>query len=493
MLKKLFVILVFATVACDSGTTDPGNPRLTLSADSVSVTVGANTAVTATVVNVTGSAEFVSRDEAIARVSSTGLITGVAAGTTYIVSSVSGLPLVRDSVRVRVNEPGVGEPLPLPLLGSGFVSERCTGEVAAVGQVAYTATWSSCAGVPGNVIKVWNVAGNTPVLADSLNLPGVGTVSDVQISDDGTLLVASLETFGSIDNNGLAIFDRTNPLKPTLIRRWNTVNVAGGVHTVKLGRINGRLYAFCSSSFGGRLTIVDITNPAQPSDVFSQQIASTIHDVFIRDGILFTAIWDTGLRLYDVGGANRGGTPSSPVAMGTVKTSPCRGCPAGTASVHNVWWFHDPTTSSKRYAFVGEEGPSSMFSFARGAVHVVDVSNFSAPREVAVYEPQPSTTSTGNVAGAHNFVMDEASGILYAAFYNGGVRALDVRGDLSTCTEAQKTNGFCDLLLMDREVGVALNTGGLHYIWGVAMVGNHLYASDMPNGIHKLDISGLKR
>lgn len=494
MLKKLFCLICLVVAACDDGPIDPGNdPTLTLSADSVSVAVGGNTSVTATITNTTAPAQFVSRDEAIARVDANGTITGVRAGVTYIVGSISNRPTVRDSVRVRVAQGALN----LPVLGTGSVPERFTGEVAAAGQVAYTATWSTrnVAGVstPGNAIKIWNVAGNVPVLVDSLILQGVGTVSDVQISDDGQLLVASLEV-GSSGNNGLALYDRSNPLRPALIRRYTSVNIAGGVHTVKLGRINTRLYAFLSASFGGRLTIVDITNPADPVEVFSQQIAPNIHDVFVRDGVLFTAIWNTGLRIYDVGGAGRGGSPSLPVQLGTVVTASCRDCGSGQPRVHNVWWFHDPTTGAKRYAFVGEEGPSSPFSSSLGALHVVDVSDFNAPREVAVYEPNPASTATGQQAGAHNFVMDEPSGILYAAFYNGGVRALDARGDLSSCTEAQRTaDGRCDLLLMGREVGIAVSNTPPRSIWGVALVGNHLYASDMPNGIHKIDISALKR
>lgn len=383
-------------------------------------------------------------------------------------------------------DPG-GDPIALSLLGTGIVSDRYTAEVAAAGNVAYTSTWGNRSGVPGNAIKVWNVAGNTPVLVDSLIHEGIGTVSDVQISDDGSLLVASLENGVG---PGLAIYSRSNPLRPTLLSRYNTTST----HTVKLGRINNRLYAFLSSSFGGRLSIVDITNPAMPTQVFSQAIAGTIHDVFIRDGVLFTAIWDTGMRIYDVGGAGRGGSPSAPVALGTIVTSPCSTCAAGTASVHNIWWFHDPTNNSKRYAFVGEEGPSIFGSLSRGAVHVVDVSNWDQPVEVAVYEPDPQTSASGQVAGAHNFVVDEPSGILYAAFYNGGVRALDVRGDLSACTTAQRNaNGRCDLRLMGREAGIAVSSGPPKYVWGVAMVGDRLYASDMFNGLFKIDIAPLKR
>ena len=69
-----------------------------------------------------------------------------------------------------------------------------------------------------------------------------------------------------------------------------------------------------------------------------------------------------------------------------------------------------------------------------GDVHIVDVGDLSTPsswREVAVFRV-PN-------AGTHNFVVDEARGILYAAYYDGGVRALDVRGDLGSCTDAQRT------------------------------------------------------
>jgi hypothetical protein len=106
------------------------------------------------------------------------------------------------------------------------------------------------------------------------------------------------------------------------------------------------------------------------------------------------------------------------------------------------------------------------------------------PREVAVYGVPG--------AGTHNFWLDEASGILYAAYYNGGVRAVDVRGDLGTCAVGQKTTaGLCDLRLMDREVGVGLSNGS--FIWGVMQQGTHIYASDMKLGLFKLDASRLIR
>ena len=491
MTRKFLLIAAALLMACGSDDiVDPAPIQVVIGPDSVIVVTGTTTNISAQVNGSSEQPQFVSRDQNIAQVNGSGTITGVTAGTTYVVASISN---ARDSVRVRVTQqPGNGgQPLSIPLLGTGTVAERWTAEVAAAGNVAYTTTWG-VRQAQGNAIKVWNVTGNTPVLADSLNLPGVGTVSDVQISDDGSLLVASLEG-GGATNNGLAIFNRSNPLRPTLVSRFSNVTTTAGVHTLKLGRINGKLYAFLAVN-SGQLGIVDLSNPANPVEATSLPLGTTIHDTFIRDGILFAALWNTGLRVYDVGGAGRGGTPSAPVALGTIVTNLCKVC-AGTANVHNVWWFHDPTTGAKRYAFVGEEGPGSVSAqVSRGAIHVVDVTDFANMREVAVYEPDPATSANQQNAGAHNFVMDEPSGVLYAAYYNGGVRALDVRGDLSSCTAAQKTaDGRCDLLLMGREVGIGVSSGPPKYVWGVALVGNHLYASDMWNGIFKLDISALKR
>jgi hypothetical protein len=109
----------------------------------------------------------------------------------------------------------------------------------------------------------------------------------------------------------------------------------------------------------------------------------------------------------------------------------------------------------------------------------------SKPREVAFYHVDG--------AGTHNFSVDEANGVLYAAYYNGGVRAIDVRGDLGSCTASQQVfdagSGVtrCDLKAMGRELGVGLaelNRGV--YVWGVQYLNGNVYASDMINGIWKL-------
>src|SRR5512140_631921 len=70
-----------------------------------------------------------------------------------------------------------GGSIDLPVLGTGPVPERFTAEVAERGGYAYTSTWGrrGPGNIVGNVVKVWDVRGATPVLTDSLLVPGAVT------------------------------------------------------------------------------------------------------------------------------------------------------------------------------------------------------------------------------------------------------------------------------------------------------------------------------
>ena len=375
----------------------------------------------------------------------------------------------------------------LSVIGHGETTLRYTAEVWTRGNVAYTSTWGSrsvnAVSTPGNAVNIWRIDGGTPVLVDSLIIENATTTGDIQVSDDGRLLVVATER----QNGSIVIYDLTNPLKPNRLTRYQTPNTTNGVHTAEVARVNGKLYAFLSiDTPNARLVIVDLTDPANPQEVFVRTMGNPfVHDVFVRDGLLFTALWNDGMTIWDIGGGGKGGTVSNPVQIGNVRTEAFSTAGFGSEA-HNIWWLHDGIggPNAKRFVFVGEEAPGTGGSFAssNGDIHVVDVSNMAAPREVAFYHVDG--------AGTHNFSVDEQRGILYAAYYNAGVRALDVRGDLSTCTALQKDLlDRCDLKKMGRELAAGLQTGGTSYVWGVHFDGSFVYASDMLTGLWKLAAS----
>jgi hypothetical protein len=194
-----------------------------------------------------------------------------------------------------------------------------------------------------------------------------------------------------------------------------------------------------------------------------------LHDTFVRDGIAFACVWNSGVFIYDVGDGRAGGTPAAPVLIDTALTTD-GGVPGGRQA-HNAWWFYNPVLNEKRYLFVGQEGPGTIGSSSSGDIHVLDVSDFANAVEVATYR-LPG-------AGVHNFWMDEPAQVLYAAYYNGGVVALDVSGTL--------TGNLATREIARIQPGGAGNT----FTWGVQLHSNgSLYAVDMLSGVWQLQRNG---
>ncbi len=367
--------------------------------------------------------------------------------------------------------PGPQEPPPpapgdftLSITGGGHnVGERFTSDLWVQGDYAYTGTWGGFEreGNPGNSLKIWALdAAGAPGLADSLILPNAGTVSDVEVSSDGQVLMLSTER-GS--GAGLYLYDLADPARPTLL---DSVPVAQGLHTATFGDIGGRRYAFTARNpEEPALRIFDVTDPSDIELAASVSIPPTygIHDTYVRDGLAFVFAWDAGVIIYDVGNGLRGGSPESPIEVSRLVTA---GGGVGSPSVHNGWWFHNPVTGEARYLFLGQEGPGSIGASSSGDIHVVDVSDLARPREVASFHLDG--------AGTHNFWMDEAAQVLYAAYYNGGVVALDVSGTLS---------GDLSDRLLDR-----MRFGDETFTWGVMLANGSLYASDMLSGLWQVAV-----
>jgi hypothetical protein len=104
-------------------------------------------------------------------------------------------------------------------------------------------------------------------------------------------------------------------------------------------------------------------------------------------------------------------------------------------------------------------------------MHVVDASDLSRPIEVATF----------GVSGAtpHNFWLDEQRAIVYAAWYERGLRALDVSGELLGDLDRQGRE------IASAEYGIGSGCTGVSgtCTWAPQLHNGLIYLSDMNTGL----------
>ena len=347
------------------------------------------------------------------------------------------------------------EPLPtggFTVVGNGSIPARRTSDFWAYGGVAYSGT-VGCEGTAcGDRLFVWDISDPANIrLTDSVEVDAT-TVNDVKIRTDGALAILTHE--GSADGlNGITLLDMADPLHPEVITRYTgdcTVTthpscLSGGIHNVW---IEGDVVYAVEPADG--LHVIDISDPTQPRQVaFFHAGSSHPHDVLVRDGLAFVSHWDAGLIILDVGNGLRGGSPGNPVEVSRIQI------PGG--DVHNAWYWPE-----RGYVFVGQE----TFAEPVGGMHVVDASDLAAPVRVAGYFLPGSPPN--------NFWVDETEGILFAAWYTNGLRAIDVNGELAG-----------DLTQQGREYPSVRPNGlrGPGSIWAPQLHNGWVFASDMFNGL----------
>jgi len=129
------------------------------------------------------------------------------------------------------------------------------------GAVAYTGTWGGGSRMTGNQIKVWSLDGSgAPTLSSAVTVAGVSTISDVEVSSDGSWMLVTSE-YG--DGAGLHLYHLANPLAPVLIDHYPVASPSGGLHTGTTATIAGRTYVFAArdpAPGGPALMIFDVTD-----------------------------------------------------------------------------------------------------------------------------------------------------------------------------------------------------------------------------------------
>ena len=338
---------------------------------------------------------------------------------------------------------------------------------------AITGTW----GADGHSF-VWDVT--DPANIEKLHEVQVDarTINDVKVSEDGEVAVISRE--GASDRkNGIVVLGVANPREGVPVLAEYTDQLTGGVHNVFIAE--DHVFAL---SAGRRYDVISIKDPSQPQRVGRFELGTpghSVHDVWVSDGVAFSSNWTDGVVAVDVGGGGRGGTPERPVELGRYTY------PSGWN--HAAFPYRSQSTGTF-YVFAGDEsfpygGLSSQAgstpSRAAGWIHIIDWSDWDTPREVARYQVPE--------AGSHNLWIEDD--IMYVAFYNGGLRVVDISGEL-----------MGDLYKQGREIAMFVPgdpegfIANAPFVWGPQPYKGHVFFTDWNTGLWAVQLtepSGARR
>jgi hypothetical protein len=317
-----------------------------------------------------------------------------------------------------------------------------------------------------------------PVITDSV-VVDARTINDVMTTEDGKYGVLTREG-ASTRKNGIVILSFEDPAHPKPIAEF-TETVTGGVHSTFIYRG----YVYLTDDATGSLRVIDIRDPHRPKQVARWQTrpdeaGNFLHDVDVKDGLAYLSYWNEGLVILDVGNGIKGGSPENPQLVSQYKYDlnslyrdvEAVGGPGFIRGTHTAW-------RAGKYVFVGDEVFSATprptegggvvgLGRAYGRLHVIDVSHLERPREVAYYEPKDG--------GSHNVWV--AGDSLYLGDYQGGLRVLDIAGELRG-----------DLLRQGREMAHVVTGDGNGVVpnapnaWGAIYRNGLIYVPDINSGL----------
>lgn len=309
------------------------------------------------------------------------------------------------------------------------------------------------------------------------------SVNDIKVSPDGRY--ASLTREGASDRrNGVVILDLADPAHPVIAAEY-TEGLTGGVHNAF--PTNDYLFALSNGDKYVILDVRDIYNPTYVSEYDHPN--SRVHDVWVHDGIAYSAEWGTGLVVVDVGNGRWGGTIESPVFVTNY--------PVPTGATHAVFPYWSES-AGKFYVFIGDEiltregmawegaGPDFRQKYdpetgrggypraSWGYIQVIDFDDPGNPRMVARYEVSEF--------GTHNIWVE--NDILYQAYYEGGMRLVDVSGELmgNLYTQGREISVYKAF----DPVGFIPNSPGA---WSVMPFGDLVWFADINSGLWALRLA----
>jgi hypothetical protein len=264
-------------------------------------------------------------------------------------------------------------------------------------------------------------------------------IYDVNQAGDTMLVVGPANPAGDV-LQGLLVVDVSDPANPEERAFFPTDYP---IHNCYVHE--GYAYLTANDWERNPIVVVDVSGD-EPAEVARWSIADrdekwlevpagvrTVHDVWVQDGIAYLVYWDAGTWLLDVS------EPSNPSYVTDFRGRPVeelRGLDGESAVARAA--FTPP--GNDHFAAVNDDGTLlgvGMESWAvetaagdlvggPSGIDLYDVSEPSAPEQVASIEP-PATdrpTNDGIWTTSHNFGF--ANGTLYTSWYQGGVKLFDV-------------------------------------------------------------------
>jgi len=375
----------------------------------------------------------------------------------YTIVATTGAHVARVTIDV---EPRTHEAR-LELVGRGPVRDTHTSDLWVWEGVdgrdyAVTGTW----GADGEA-HFWDVT--DPSSIERIATVGVDarTVNDVKVSADGELCVISREG-ASNRKNGIVLIDITNPREPAVIGEY-VDGLTGGVHNLFVHE----QHVFALSN-GRRYDIIDVSDPTALATIGRYELETpghSIHDVWVVDGLAYSSNWSDGVHVVDVGNGVAGGSLEDPVHVGDYAY------PSGWN--HAAFPYRDDETDTF-YVVAGDEAfPYGLHvtekpTYPRGWLHFIDFTDFEEPLEVARYQVPE--------AGTHNFWIED--GLLWVGYYNGGLRVVDVTGELMG--DLYRQGREVDFLIPDDPEGFIPNAP---MVWGPQPHKGHVFFSDWNSGL----------
>ena len=340
-------------------------------------------------------------------------------------------------------------------------------------------------GSGGDVLYAIDISDpSNPTVTDSV-ITNTRRVNDVMTFPDGKFLVFTRE--GASDRkNGIVICSIDDPAHPKVIAEF-TDGVTGGVHSIFVYRQDKfGTFLYLTNDGTGALHILDVNDPYHPKEVARWKTEGrpdagrSLHDIDIRDGLLYASYWNDGLVVLDIGNGIKGGSPSHPQLVSQFKYDlnalykqvEVDGGPGFIRGTHTAW-------RHRNYVFIADEVFPASYpkgtkdaaaGRAYGRLQVLDVSDITKPKSVAWYEPE--------YGGVHNvWVLGDT---LYMGAYNAGFRVFDISGELRGDLRAQgREIGHLNTADMDGHVKNSAMT------WGVVVNPKDglAYVNDDNNGL----------